>query len=89
MPYIQKRRYRVKDGTELTPEQIEYLLIGMNLLDIDFPFNDEDHMRRVWQDNKDYIMSLRDNPAPDPNNRVMWKLSYKPGTKPWAWENLK
>ncbi len=57
---IRKRRSS-RGKTQLTEDQVQHLLIGF-CIGSDFPFESEEHRRRLWRQHKDWLMTVKIHP---------------------------
>ncbi|MDA2937029.1 hypothetical protein MYX75_02040 [Acidobacteria bacterium AH-259-A15] len=67
----------------LNRERIEHLIKGSVHAGNQFPFDDEEHRHQLWEENREYLMSLRG----DPDSIDYWGETtlYLPATRPAGW----
>ena len=83
MPKKQRKDKR-KKAVGLTESQIHHLISGWCIDSpvrwherLGFPFKDEDHRKEAWGENRDFLMTLR-------NDELSYG-TYLQGTRPGAW----
>lgn len=77
-----KRRSKTNRLAPLTDDQTLHLLIGwcfnsFKYKNTDFPFEDDEHRRQLWEHNRDYLV--------DKDINYTGVCKRKPGTRPAAW----
>ena len=77
-----KRRSQTNRLAPLTDDQTMHLLIGwcfnsVKYRGLDFPFEDEEHRRQLWEHNRDFLIDK------DVGNQ--WLYTRRPGTRPAGW----
>lgn len=80
---LKKTKRRLVAGS-LTKPQLAHLCIGHCLSTVvkwhdklNFPFQNEEHRKRLWEENRDYILGLRD--------QIEFFIGYQSGSRPAGW----